>query len=138
MQHRQSVVAFSAATRTVVPATDDRILVLTDERCRLTGPIAVVVRNIPNLSHQVQRPSLAHAHKPTMLFSMCDQSTHTRCSGFRKSVFFASNAFDVCSCGIFQAIPVQQERLFSSMSSHAGALSSRSLPHGNCHSLTHR
>ena len=138
MQHRQSVVAFSAATRTVFPAPDDRILVLTDERCRLAGQIVVVVRSIPKLLHQVHCSSLAHAHNPTTLFSMCDQSTHTRCSGFRKSVFFANNAINVCSCGIFQAIPVQQERLLSSMSPHAGALSSRSLPHGNCHSLTHR
>jgi len=101
VQHLQSVVAFSAATRTVVPAPDDRILVLTDERCRLTGQIAVVVRSIPKLLHQVQCPSLAHAHNSTILLTMCDQSTHTRCSGF-----FASNAFDVCSCGVFQAVPV--------------------------------
>ena len=76
MQHRQSVVAFSAATRTLVPARDDRILVLTDERCRLTGQIVVVVRSIPKLLHQVQCPLLAYAHNPTNLLSMCDQSTH--------------------------------------------------------------
>ncbi len=70
------MVAFSAATRSLVPALDDRILVLTDERCRLTDQIVVVVRSIPKLLHQVQCPSLAHAHNPTMILSVCDQSTY--------------------------------------------------------------